>query len=79
MNVYLENTLAVLYLILYPVIKILQWLLVGLLFVLRPLWRLVAFLLLPLVYLGQFTADACMFPFRLAARFEVSIGLDHSC
>lgn len=56
----------------YPIGLVLWYLAVVVLFVLNLLYRPVAFLLQPLVYLGRFILACLVFPFTLAARLEAS-------
>lgn len=56
----------------YPIAVVLWYLAVVALFVLNLLYRPVAFLLQPIVYLGRFTLACLVFPFTLAARLEAS-------
>ncbi|OCL05031.1 hypothetical protein AOQ84DRAFT_391129 [Glonium stellatum] len=58
---YLAATLAVLYYILYPFVKLVQWLLIAL----SPLWYGVRFMLLPLTHLGHVLLATFLFPFQL--------------
>lgn len=56
----------------YPIGVVLWYLVLVVLFVLNLLYRPVAFLLQPVIYLGRFTLACLVFPFTLAARLEVS-------
>jgi hypothetical protein len=68
---YLAATLTVLYYILYPIVKLVQWLLIAL----SPLWYAVQFLLLPLTHLGHILLGTLLFPFQpqLLSNIEVRI------
>ncbi|OCK98042.1 uncharacterized protein K441DRAFT_604801 [Cenococcum geophilum 1.58] len=57
---YLAATLTVLYYILYPIVKLVQWLLIAL----SPLWYAVQFFLLPLTHLGHVLLGTFLFPFH---------------
>lgn len=56
----------------YPIGVVLWYLMVVVLFVLNLLYRPVAFLLQPVIYLARFALSCLVFPFTLAARLEVS-------
>ena len=43
----------------------------GVVFVLKLLWQPLEFLLLPLLYLGDFILQCLLAPFRFLAKFEV--------
>lgn len=45
----------------------------SVLFVLRLLWRPLQFLLLPVLYLGDFILRCILAPFRFLAKFEVML------
>ena len=68
---YLAATLTVLYYTLYPIVKLVQWLLIAL----SPLWYAVQFLLLPLTHLGHILLGTLLFPFQpqLLSNIEVRI------
>lgn len=44
-------------------------------FVLRLIWRPLEFLLLPVLYLGDFMLQCILAPFRFLAKFEVPHGI----
>ncbi|KAF2171106.1 hypothetical protein M409DRAFT_64062 [Zasmidium cellare ATCC 36951] len=54
----------------YPIGVVVWYLAVVVLFILNLLYRPVAFLLQPFVYLGRFILACLVFPFTLAARLE---------
>jgi len=58
---YLAAATTVISYILYPIVKLVQWLLIAL----SPLWYCVQFLLLPLTYLGHVFFGIFVFPFQL--------------
>lgn len=57
----------------FPIWTLLWYLAVTCLLVAKLLYRPVAFILLPFVYLGRFLLAMLALPFRVAARFEVSV------
>lgn len=68
MNIFLALTWTVIYyVILYPIVLILQ--LLG--NIVLSLVRAAEFILLPFAYLGRFLLDALLFPFIVVSRFEV--------
>ncbi|KAK5121995.1 hypothetical protein LTR85_004567 [Meristemomyces frigidus] len=69
-EVYLANTLTVLWYICWPIVIILYYLAVAVLFIIKLLYRPVGFLLQPLVYFGRFLLACSIAPFQLLAKFE---------
>lgn len=79
MNVYLSWTITVLYWIFWPVGKLLLYLAILVLTTLKLLYRPVAFLSLPLLYLGRFMLVCLAAPFQLLAKLEVSFSPGTRC
>ncbi|GAB7362393.1 hypothetical protein MBLNU230_g2717t1 [Neophaeotheca triangularis] len=69
-NIYLSWTLTILYWICWPVGKLLFYLAIVVLTILKLLYRPIAFLSLPLLYLGRFVLACLNAPFQLLAKFE---------
>lgn len=67
-------TTTVVYYILWPVGTLIFYIVILVLFILKLLYRPVAFLLQPLVYLGRFLFACAIAPLRLLAKLEVSVG-----
>ncbi|OCK84810.1 hypothetical protein K432DRAFT_288118 [Lepidopterella palustris CBS 459.81] len=67
-QVYLSVALTVVYYLVYPIVRLLQWILIAL----SPLWYCLQFLLLPLTHLGHVFLDIFLFPFQfqLLKRIE---------
>ena len=68
MNQYISLFLDVLYYILLPIWLVATWLAGAF----KPLYNVLAFLALPLLYLSRFMMFLVTQPFRFLAKFEVS-------
>lgn len=71
-NVYLANTLTVLWYICWPIGILVYYVAIAVLSILKLLYRPVRFLLQPFVYLGRFVLACMIAPFQLLVKFEVS-------
>jgi len=66
---------ALYYILLVPIIKLLQ----VILFLLTPLWAVIAFVLLPVTHLAQVLLRLAMFPFRLQLRDRLEVCVSIVC
>jgi len=66
------QVVIVLWQILWPIRALLYYLAILLLFILKLLYRPVAFLLQPLLFLGRFVVACLIAPFQLLVKLEVS-------
>lgn len=77
MHVALSWLLTILWWICYPIGILIYYIFTFVLNVLHLLYRPIAFILQPVVYLGRFIFAVLALPFRLLARLEVSIQSPH--
>lgn len=72
MNVYLAWALTILYFIVYPIWFVVWYIVIAAVALAKLLYRPIAWLLQPVVYLGRFLLACFVAPFHFIAKFEVS-------